>query len=135
MKPNFKKRPSHPHIICQPLFSHKFMFQDSTPLEFYAQSISTASTGFYLFLVLRSSPFKVGGYCHNHRKDPSQFVFTARYASTKIWPIGHIIKSGQIYFLGMEWPFGHAQFSCSLLALRLYPVALAFLANSQSHNP
>ncbi|MBW0467021.1 hypothetical protein O181_006736 [Austropuccinia psidii MF-1] len=78
----------------------------------YIQSISTASTGFYLILVLRSSPFKVGGYCHNPGKYPSQLMFTAIKASTNklpIWPYPHfyaILKlvSGNIHY---SWPPGH----------------------------
>ncbi|MBW0547606.1 hypothetical protein O181_087321, partial [Austropuccinia psidii MF-1] len=58
-KPNVK-RPSQPQFVCQHFLSVQFFFSSFKHLwKPYVQSVSTASTGFYLILVLRSSPYKV----------------------------------------------------------------------------
>ncbi|MBW0475275.1 hypothetical protein O181_014990 [Austropuccinia psidii MF-1] len=58
-------------ILYANLFtSLKILFIIQYLLNPYVKSISTASTGFYLLLVLRSSPFKVGRYCPNHKYSP-----------------------------------------------------------------
>ncbi|MBW0584031.1 hypothetical protein O181_123746 [Austropuccinia psidii MF-1] len=58
----------------------------------YSQSVSTASTGLYLILVLRSSPFKVGGTVTTTKNDPPQLVLQQSQPETKFGPIGHTIS-------------------------------------------
>ncbi|MBW0522610.1 hypothetical protein O181_062325 [Austropuccinia psidii MF-1] len=86
-KAKCQRRPNHPHVTCQPSNGSTFFAKFQHLWNPYIQFLSKASTDFYLVLVLRSSPFKVGGTVTTLRKDPSQFVFMAIEASSNIWPV------------------------------------------------
>ncbi|MBW0483242.1 hypothetical protein O181_022957 [Austropuccinia psidii MF-1] len=96
----------------------------------YAQSFSTASTGFYIGLVLRSSPFKVGRtvttMCNHHPMgayDNSSLnqIYGQLAISSVLWPIRPFVV---LYgFWAICTSSGHI----------LKPLAL--LANSPPHQP
>ncbi|MBW0541312.1 hypothetical protein O181_081027 [Austropuccinia psidii MF-1] len=93
----------------------------------YVQSVSTASTGFYFILVLRSSPFKVGGYFHNHKEYPSS-IGVAEIPTWGNWP--HQIFMGNFAPSGSLWPFDHITLPWPIMAptiiygLRPYPAII-----------
>ncbi|MBW0541327.1 hypothetical protein O181_081042 [Austropuccinia psidii MF-1] len=119
------------------LISSKFFFSRLKDLwNPYVQSVSTALTGFYLILVLRSSPFKVGGYCHNHKECPSSIGVTAIPTWDQVganWP--HHIVLANLAPSGALWHFGHITIPWPFKASGHILPSLAPLANSQIPNP
>ncbi|MBW0514282.1 hypothetical protein O181_053997 [Austropuccinia psidii MF-1] len=97
----------------------------------HIQSVSAASTGFYLILVLRSPPFKVGQYCHNHKECPSSIgvaeIPTWDHAGA-YWP--HHIFMANLASSGALWHFGHITLPWPLMASGHILPSLSSLANS-----
>ncbi|MBW0540266.1 hypothetical protein O181_079981 [Austropuccinia psidii MF-1] len=94
----------------------KFSFQDSNtsgiPMSNPSQK---ASTGFYLILVLRSSLFKVGGYCHNHKECPSSIGVVA----IPTWgQMANLAPSGALWNF---WPY---HYSLAFYGPRPYPAII-----------
>ncbi|MBW0538179.1 hypothetical protein O181_077894 [Austropuccinia psidii MF-1] len=121
-----------PTLLSVQIFFSRF----SNLWNSHIQSASTASTGFYLILVLRSSPFKVGGYCHNHKECPSSIWCCGNSNLGPSW--------GQLstpYFManlapsGALWHFGHITIPCPFMASSHIRPSLASLANSHTLNP
>ncbi|MBW0525968.1 hypothetical protein O181_065683 [Austropuccinia psidii MF-1] len=135
-KPNVKRRLRQPQFICQHYYQFKIFFSRSKYLwNPSVQSVSTASTGFYLILVLRSSPFKVGGYCHNHEFDPPvDGCGNPTWSQVGANWSSHIIY-GQSAPLGVLWLLRHNPFRWPFMASGHILPSLVFLANFHLTNP
>ncbi|MBW0541445.1 hypothetical protein O181_081160 [Austropuccinia psidii MF-1] len=98
--------------------SLKNLFKIQYPWNPYVQSVSRALTDLYLILVLRSSPFKVGGVlsqpqiitllngcCGNsiltqvRANWPYHIIYAQLAPSSALWPLGYLTSSLAIYGL------------------------------------
>ncbi|MBW0572057.1 hypothetical protein O181_111772 [Austropuccinia psidii MF-1] len=101
--------------MFQPLYHSQSFFKIQYLWNPYAQSVSTALTGFYLILVLSSSPFKVGGTVTTMNNDPLQLVLHQFQPETMLGPIGHpvsfmanwppLVLYGLLAIVPFPWPY------------------------------